>query len=137
MKKLLLIVFMVVVSLFLLVMTSSCLTYIPASLGEEFTLPVDHTVEINNEGLVIQFVEVLTDSRCPRYAECIWEGEAKCLMYIHLGQSVSSIEFTQPGAGVAKEVFNKYLITFTLEPYPEIGKDIAPSDYKMTMTVTE
>jgi hypothetical protein len=110
---------------------------IKAELGEDFTLPVGKTADIAGEDLSIQFVEVTADSRCPQYAKCIVAGEAKCLMYIHYGQSVSSIEFTkQGGSGEDKEVFNKYLITFTLEPLREIGQDIAPSDYKLVMTIT-
>lgn len=140
MEKTLILICLVVVTLLLAAVPFSCASSgtITASIGEKITLPVGQTVEITGEGLKIEFVEVLSDSRCPQYAKCIVAGEAKCLMLIHYGQSLSSIEFTKQGGSVEdKEVFNKYLITFTLEPLREVGKDVAPSDYKLIMTVTK
>jgi uncharacterized Fe-S radical SAM superfamily protein PflX len=60
-------------------------------------------------------------------------------MLITLIGSSSEIVLTISGgtSSTAQEVFNQYTFNFTLNPYPEIGQDIAPSDYELVMTVTK
>jgi hypothetical protein len=117
----------------------SCSTdKITASLGQEFTLPVGQTAVISGEDLTLKFEEVVGDSRCAKGVECVWAGEAKCRMLITYYKSLSSVIFTQPGGdAVARDFFLQYKISFKLEPYPEYGKQIAGSDYKLVMTVTK
>ncbi|MBN1692700.1 MAG: hypothetical protein JW845_03995 [Dehalococcoidales bacterium] len=44
----------------------------------------------------------------------------------------------QPGGGAdAKDYFIQYKIVFRLEPYPQEGQTIAPTDYRLVMTVTK
>lgn len=138
MKRIFSIIVLLIASILLPVIGLSCSSGpITASLGEEFTLPVGQTVEINNESLTIKFIEVTADSRCATGVQCIWAGEAKCLMLIQYYQSVSSLEFTQSGGSITQEAFNQYMISFRLEPYPEAGKEINNADYKLVMTVTK
>ncbi len=138
-KRNLLIIGVLVISLILPVMTLSCGGNIHASLGEEFTLPAGKTADITGEDLSIKFVEVISDSRCPTGVECVWAGEAKSQMLITLSGSSSEIVLTISGgtSSTAQEVFNQYTFNFTLNPYPEIGQEIAPSDYELVMTVTK
>ena len=108
------------------------------SLGQEFTLPVGQTAIISGEDLTIKFVEVTNDSRCAKGVECFWAGEAKCQMLITYNGSTSDVIFTQQGGSVTDQDFlNQYKASFTLEPYPEVGKPIDSSDYKLIMTVTK
>lgn len=111
---------------------------INASLGQEFSLPVGKTVSIESESLTIKFVEVISDSRCPEGAECIWAGEAQCRLHFTLIGSPAEMIIVQPG-GVAdaKDYFIQYRIDFRLEPYPQEGQLIDPSDYRLVMTVTK
>jgi hypothetical protein len=108
---------------------------IKAAMWQEFTLPVGQTVEIDSEGLTIKFVEVISDSRCAIGVECPWAGEAKCNIHITIAGSAADMVLTQLGGSVTTDYFINYKITFKLEPYPEMGKDIAPADYKLVMTV--
>jgi hypothetical protein len=111
---------------------------VTASLGQEFTLPAGQTAVISGENLKLKFVEVEGDSRCAKGVECVWAGEAKCLMLITYYKSLSSVVFTQSGGNENnQEVFQQYKVSFKLEPYPEYGKQIAPSEYKLVMTVTK
>jgi hypothetical protein len=117
----------------------SCSTdKVTASLGQEFILPVDKTAIISAEDLTIKFVEVAGDSRCAKGVVCVWAGEAKCRMSITQKGSTSEVIFTQPGGNFGvQDLFNQYKASFKLEPYPESGKQIASSDYKLVMTVTK
>ena len=109
-----------------------------ASLENEFTLPVGGTAIISGENLSLKFVEVTGDSRCAKGNECVWAGEAKCQMLITYSGSSSDVVFTQQGGGVTVQDFlTQYKASFTVEPYPVAGKKIAPSDYKLVMTITK
>jgi hypothetical protein len=129
---------LVSVLLFITVIFSSCANDYQTALGKQFTLPVGKTETITGEALKIEFLEVTNDSRCPTGAQCVMAGEAKCLMLINYNNSQSSLTFTQEGSNEENVMdFNIYRIVFRLEPYPKLGKEIAPEDYKLIMTVTK
>ena len=138
-KKIVSVIGLLAVSFLLPVAGLSCSTdNITASLGQEFTLPVGQTVIISGENLTLKFVEVEGDSRCATGVECVWAGEAKCRMYITYNGSTSDIVFTQLSGSVTDQDFlNQYKASFKLEPYPESGKQIDKSDYRLVMTVTK
>ena len=71
MKKTLALVGFIVVTLLLAAVSFSCTSEVnvKASLGEEFTLPVGKTADIDSEDLSIQFIKVTADSRCPNVCE--------------------------------------------------------------------
>jgi hypothetical protein len=143
MKKIYGIFGVLVICLLLLPASFSCSTIsggnIKAVLGQEFTLPVGQTAEIDSEGLSITFEGVISDSRCPKYAKCVSAGEAQCDMLFKLAGSPAGMTLTvSGGTGVTgSDYFLDYKITFKLEPHPEIGKDITPSDYQLVMMVTK
>jgi len=135
-----LIVFGLLIIVFMVLLLSwSCeADRITASLGQEFVLPVGQTAVIDSIDLSIKFIEVYTDSRCPKGAECIWTGEALCRLLFTLAGSPAEMDLTQPGGDVAaSDYFIMYRIDFKLEPYPEAGKPIAASDYKLVMTISQ
>jgi hypothetical protein len=49
----------------------------PVKAGEEFQLALGESVGIEQKGVVLEFGQVLEDSRCPMNARCIWEGNAR------------------------------------------------------------
>lgn len=109
---------------------------IEASFGKEFILPLGKTAAVGDENLTFKFVEVISDSRCPSGVECIQAGEAKCSMHIVYHGAVSDVVFVQGGGDVPSfGELNSYDVMYKLEPYPEAGKEIAESDYKLKITV--
>ncbi len=141
MKRILVIIGLIVL-LTLPLVSLSCAggaSRINAVLGQEFILPVGQTANIESEGLTIQFVGVDADSRCPNFAKCVSAGEVRCNMRFTIAGSAADVILTQIGgtASSGTDYFINYSIAFKVEPYPEIGKTIAPADYKITMTVTK
>jgi hypothetical protein len=121
-----------------LVLTACGSSQISAALGTQFTLPAGKTAIIPGESLKIKFVEVTADSRCAQGVECVWAGQADCLMLIYKGDSQTSLTFVQEGSNEVNSMdFNVYNIKFKLEPYPEKNKEIKPADYRLVMTVTK
>jgi len=106
-------------------------------LGKEVTLAVGQSAAITGEDLRIEFVEVVSDSRCPNGAKCIWAGEASCLVKIAQAGSTYEKVLTQPGLSEpTSDTFGGYEVTFDVLPYPEVGKEIKAKDYELKLTVS-
>jgi hypothetical protein len=108
-----------------------------ANLGQQFDLAIGQTVSITGEDLSVKFVEVIGDSRCPTGATCIWQGEISTQVEIRFqGDSFPRV-LTQPGLTQEPSAadFNEYEIAFDVLPYPEVGKQIQKSTYRLQLTV--
>ncbi len=103
-------------------------------LGKEFTLATGQSAAIAGEKLSIKFVEVISDSRCPQGATCIWAGEASCLIEITNSESTYRKVLTQPGLSEPSQTdFQKYEIKFDLQPYPQVGRETKKDDYRLQL----
>jgi len=108
------------------------------SLGQEFTLPIGQSVSVSGENMAIKFVEVVSDSRCPQGATCIWAGEASCQVEITTSGSTYRKMLTQPGlSGPSQTDFQGYEITFDLQPYPQVGKEIENKDCRLQLKINK
>jgi len=108
------------------------------SLNAEFTLSVGQSVSVKGEDLTIKFVEVVSDSRCPTGATCIWAGEASSLIEITDSASTYRKVLTEPGSSSpTKADFTGYEVMFNLLPYPVLGKETKAKDYLLQLTVSK
>jgi hypothetical protein len=106
------------------------------SLGQEFTLSVGQSVMVAGENLSIKFIDVTSDSRCPKGATCIWEGEVSALIEITSSGSTYRKVLTQPGSSSStKTSFTNYEIMFDIQPYPELNKEIDRKDYRLELVI--
>lgn len=124
-----------------LIATASCASEIDAetfSLGDSFSLAVGQTASIDGEDLVIKFVDVIADSRCPSGVECIWQGEVSCLVEITYSGTGQEKVLTYPGLTQepSETQFGPYQFTFSVDPYPEAGKEIKKNAYRLNLMVT-
>ena len=104
-----------------------------ARLGEEFTLAIGQVSGIAGEDLRVKFIEVVTDSRCPEGAVCIWAGQASSLVELTHAKTPNRLVLTQPdGTGS----FLDYEIAFDLQPYPQVGRNIEDKDYRLKLKIT-
>jgi hypothetical protein len=137
---------------------------IKAELGQEFSLAIGQSVVItnvnnenpaitqsalitnvntenyeNNNNLEITFEEVIEDSRCPKGVECVQEGIVVCRMLITEGKTSYGIDLAQTGltTGYTQETYRNYRFTFKVEPYPEPGKDISSSEYRILLEISK
>jgi len=111
---------------------------VQAQLGKNFTLKVNQTASIASEGLIIKLDGVTQDSRCPSDVVCVWAGEVQVKLLLSKGEKSGLL---QPvlGASAGNESegeFEGYKIKLvSVEPYPVSTKQIAQSDYNVTLTV--
>ncbi len=112
---------------------------VKADPGQEFSLSIGQSAVISGENFEIKFKEILEDSRCPEGATCIWEGRVSAIVEITENGSPYQMVLTQPGLTdeYTEETYKEYRLTFKVEPYPEVGKEIATSDYRLLLTVSK
>jgi hypothetical protein len=111
---------------------------INAALGKEIILAVGQGASIASEGLKIRFIEVISDSRCPQGATCVWAGEASCLTEISDSEATYRKVLTQSGlSGPSQTDFKNYGITFDLKPYPQVGKEVKSEDYRLQLEINK
>src|SRR4030066_174537 len=109
---------------------------VKADLGQEFSLHIGQTAQIENEPLAIRFNAVAGDSRCPKNVTCVWAGEVKCDVTVTYQGSSSNITLTQPGlTEPPSETYKGYKLIFSVQPYPEAGKQISTEEYRLILTV--
>ena len=127
------------ITVFLLLGSCTSTSEIKVSLGQEFTLSINQSARIEGENLQIRFKEVLEDSRCAIGATCIWEGRVSLALEINDNGSPYKMILTQSGMNdqYTNETYKAYQFAFKVNPYPELGTEIAIGDYQLLMTVSK
>ncbi len=111
-------------------------------LSENIRLSYEQTVFIESEGISITFRE-FAESRCPRGAVCVWEGEGivELLIEDSGGDIESALLVIRPGRDPERFTWLKayamdYRITLLeLEPYPEMGDPSSPEEYTALLDI--
>lgn len=105
--------------------------------GQEFTLPVGRSVTVTGENLTIKFIGVTVDSRSPKGVQTIWAGEAKIQLEITRDGVTSNVTVTEIGNtnGFTQTIYDKYVISSQLQPYPEANKQPKANEYRLLMKV--
>ena len=89
-------------------------------------LGVAETIQL--DGISVSFLEVMTDSRCPRNVDCMWAGEAKVKVKIDTadGDGIEKTIVFRNGMSVIAGLFeNKELQFLRLTPYPDANIPVA------------
>lgn len=89
------------------------------------------------EDVSIKFVDVISDSRCPKNVQCIWAGEIKFLVTISkTGQLIEKKEVIFSGAGTINEKDHLLyaskdlrILALGIKPYPKTPDKILNADY--------
>jgi len=105
------------------------------ALGESFELRVGETATIGEELLVVGFVGVKDDSRCPLEVTCVWAGEATLKLTLRrLPHAQQVVEVKTPAAPDAS--YEGYTIEVrTLVPVPRASTPTDPAAYVATLVV--
>ncbi len=105
-------------------------------LDKEFNIKVGDSAVLANQGLVIKFKTVEDDSRCPKGAVCVWEGNATIVL--ELKNSLGDTLTTNLNTSIhPKEVnFSSLIIVLkSLTPYSQLDEAINPKDYVASLLV--
>ncbi|MEZ4828883.1 MAG: hypothetical protein R3C61_21745 [Bacteroidia bacterium] len=106
---------------------------------KEVSIRFSQTVSLSQQGISIQFSELVDDSRCPAGVACIWEGEVTVKLQIRISDREPEIAIL--GLSPRPEVAQSYEAgghTFTLKevnPYPVHGKTTRLKDYSVVVEI--
>ena len=108
-----------------------------ARFDQSFTLAPGAAAVFDTENLQVGFDQVLSDSRCPRGAQCIVAGEATVRVWLSKAPRGRENRELKTTPDASQAVYDAYKITLvTLVPSPEVGSTIRPTDYVATLMVT-
>ena len=112
---------------------------VKGNLNEELTLRIGQTMRISEENLTIEFLEVMEDSRCPKNVNCVWAGRAVVRVRITYSGPAQELLLTQPGLTdeYSKEDFQRYQLSYCVQPYPEQGRKIPENQYRLLLVVSK
>lgn len=83
----------------------------------------------------VNFIKVISDSRCPRKVTCIWPGEARILLGIEINGEYFEEEVVLSSSGAEIPLANELLLQVShLRPYPETGAKIAAEEYCLSIS---
>ena len=119
---------LVVVILLSISLFASACSQNTVNIGQEFSLNIGQSVDLEEDDLNIKFLEVIQDSRCAIGAICIWAGEVTFVIEITYEGSTEQITLTQPGLNdwPSKYLYEQlYEIIYNIQPYPELNKQIS------------
>lgn len=100
-------------------------------------LRIGESKAVPGEDFSLRFVEVRSDSRCPRDAQCVWAGEAVVVFEVRPKEgSPSELVLKVPPGGSAETSYRgRRVHVVSLEPPTESGRKIEPSEYVATVGV--
>ena len=106
-------------------------------IGEEFDLKYGQSTQIyNHERILITFHSVGEDSRCPKGAVCVWQGNARIVLQVAqqdttVNTALEPKEVTYSG----QDGFQYTIRLVSVSPYPNAGEEIKLEDYSIKLIV--
>jgi hypothetical protein len=128
------------VLLFCLLAATGCDEKAPTGPGvpinQQFTLAPGEAVVIDGTPLRVQFMRVLSDSRCPADALCIQVGDATVHVRVLEGTRTSDYDLHTANSQQSTIEHDGMRISLVqLQPYPFSSRTVRPSDYRATLEV--
>ncbi|MFN2443730.1 MAG: hypothetical protein ABR517_13715 [Thermoanaerobaculia bacterium] len=103
--------------------------------GEEFSLAVTETAALPEQGL-LEFANVVSDSRCPRDVQCVWAGDAVIVLRASDENGSASLTLHTNGPGTARfGIWEVQLVE--LRPVPREGESLRQADYEVVLRLRE
>jgi len=106
-------------------------------IGQPFRLQVGEAARCRCPGPEIQFTAIKEDSRCPEFANCIWEGQA-VIQFSLSGEDRRYIDLAlrEGHPELATKKVDNYIYRLEkVSPYPQAGKEIQPEEYLVEIVV--
>jgi len=105
--------------------------------GERFTLRVGESASVQGASMVVRFLEVAGDSRCPKGEQCVWEGDATVRISVRRGPGPAELQDLHTSSrGPDGQVGGRYVVRLVrLDPRPVTGRAITQADYEVTLQV--
>lgn len=110
--------------------------------SEDFELDFNETATFEEGNFSIKFVELIEDSRCPEFADCLWGGRATVRLEITENEVLSSITLVTENSidldsFLVAEYANYKIELIDISPYPDVNTISEDSDYTVTFKIDD
>lgn len=104
--------------------------------GRQFNLAVGQEAQIQGSAVSIRFSGVGEDSRCGTDVQCIWTGNAVVRLILSSSATTPDESHLNTGLEPRQTPYAGYTIRLVaLNPAPKSGKQIAQTEYVVTLEV--
>src|SRR3989344_2970055 len=109
--------------------------YFAVNMGGEITI---------DGALQLKFLEVLSDGRCPKGAQCAWAGQAKLKIAVNGKENIFTVDGLnrypptnelKANTGSSQTLGERTISLLDLWPYPETNKTIEKTEYRALFNV--
>jgi hypothetical protein len=104
-----------------------------AGLNQEIQLAQGEQAVFGQQALNVEFIRVVTDSRCPSDATCVWAGEVKVQLSTRLDAAEAVQHEITAGQHVTVGEFR--LAVVQVQPERISTREISPEEYRVTLRV--
>jgi len=112
----------------------SCASSGGAELGKPFTLKVGESASFEGGKLVMKFVSVPEDSRCPKGEQCVWAGNARVVLEVSKpAQAPQTVQLNTSRGPRDAELDGLVLKLESLDPEPSSSRRLRPEDYSVVL----
>lgn len=129
-----------VVSLVLIVALTACQSNgapapRAASLNQEIELAPQERAAYGPQGLSVEFVRIVEDSRCPTDVECVWAGEVIVQVATRIDKAQAEQHQIKAGEHATVGAFRVFVVK--VEPLPISTRQIPQEEYRVTLKVEQ
>ncbi len=107
--------------------------------NEVFSLQINQTAELENDGMKITFLAITEDSRCPTNTECLWAGRVIAEFKVEKDsesviKTLTDNPENDPLLSTSFLAFGHTVILDEVAPYPD-GNPIKQKDYVVKLII--
>ena len=107
-----------------------------ASLNQEVQLAPKEQAAYGPQGLTVEFVRIVEDSRCPKDTTCVWAGEVKVQVATRVG-SAEPVQQHEIKAGESAAVGAFQVSIVNVQPEKLSTREIPQEEYRVTLKVEQ
>jgi hypothetical protein len=100
-------------------------------LEQDFTLAIGKSAAIEGTGIIVTFIDLLEESRCPINAICVSAGNAKIQLQFRNPRRLAEVNIPDQPRSEFVDLIEIRLMELT--PLPEVGRQFDKSDYRATL----
>lgn len=104
-----------------------------AHLSQEVQLAPKEQAAYGAQGLTVEFVRVVEDSRCPKDTTCVWAGEVKVQVATRVGSAEAVQHEIKAGESAIVGAFQVMVVN--VQPDRLSTREIRQEEYRVTLKV--
>lgn len=118
--------------------TTSAAKTVSARLGRDVAMHIGDTAAVEGEGVTVEFVSVVEDSRCPVGVQCVRAGRVVVAVRVsRAGQAGEEINLASDPKDASAKTVNGYTVALVNVQPAKTVPGPSPSEYVITVVVTK